>query len=67
MLPEWILWVLIWWFCWFALVLDWYYKKFKRGEKGKQTPLTFSFMLLFSGFIPIIFLLVIFSKSKTKR
>lgn len=65
LLPDWALWLAIYWFGMYALFIGWYADQIVKGKKPKMHPLVAAFGFLFIGFTPLI--IVIMALKKTKR
>ena len=65
LLPDWVLWLAIYWFGMYALFVGWYADQIIKGQKPKMHPLIAFFALLFVGFTPLI--LIVMAIAKTKR
>lgn len=56
--PDWALWLLIWWAGWFAILLTWY----DNNRKPSLSLMTCFFMFLMAGFAPLVGLIIAIRK-----
>lgn len=63
---QWLFWISLWWMVWYSLLIFWYSNAVKAGTKPKMNPLVAFMMFLMAGFIPLVGLIMLFTRA-TKR
>jgi uncharacterized membrane protein len=60
--PEWAIWLMIWWVGWFTILLTWY----EQNKKEKLHVMTSIIMFLLAGLLPLIGIISLIVKAIKK-
>lgn len=61
---DWIITLVIfWWAIWFWFLINWYEKEINEGRKEPIAPMVLFFLFVFSGFTPLIGIVVIIARA----